>query len=84
MLWAARLTPYGHDTLTYDQSRLRAEPPPAGEEADWQAMELIPSRMAALPVAEQVTCATTGSNGGGCSWRRSRWIRWRMGCGCTG
>ncbi|GAX58246.1 DUF6417 family protein [Streptomyces olivochromogenes] len=46
--WAARMTPYGHDTLTYGCSRPRAEPPPAGEEADRQAGELIPSQMAAL------------------------------------
>ncbi|MCX4617564.1 MULTISPECIES: DUF6417 family protein [Streptomyces] len=55
--WAARLTPYGHDTLTY-VSRPRAEPPPGGEEADRQAMELIPSQMAALRVAEQVRAAS--------------------------
>ncbi|MFF8029611.1 DUF6417 family protein [Streptomyces sp. NPDC007896] len=48
--WAARLTPYGHDTLTYGCCRLRAEPPPGGEEADRQAGELIPSQMAALRV----------------------------------
>ncbi|MGW4984977.1 DUF6417 family protein [Streptomyces mirabilis] len=48
----------GHDTLTYDQSRPRAEPPPGGEEADRQAMELIPSQMAALRVAEQVRAAS--------------------------
>ncbi|MER5908514.1 DUF6417 family protein [Streptomyces mirabilis] len=46
MRWAARLTPYGHGTLTYGRSRPRAEPPP-GEEADRQAVELIPSQMAA-------------------------------------
>ncbi|WP_329375957.1 hypothetical protein [Streptomyces sp. NBC_01483] len=28
--WAARLTSYGHDTLTYGCSRPRAEPPPGG------------------------------------------------------
>ncbi|WP_323138659.1 DUF6417 family protein [Streptomyces mirabilis] len=27
VLWAARLTPYGHDTLTYDQSRLPGRAP---------------------------------------------------------
>ncbi|MFD8007708.1 hypothetical protein [Streptomyces mirabilis] len=43
---AARPTPYGHDTLAYGQSRPRAEPPP-GEEADRQAVELIPSQLAA-------------------------------------
>ncbi|MFE5375162.1 DUF6417 family protein, partial [Streptomyces mirabilis] len=48
--WAARLTPYGHDTLTYGCTRPRAEPPPRGEEADRQAVELIPSQMAALRV----------------------------------
>ncbi|MCX4403973.1 DUF6417 family protein [Streptomyces sp. NBC_01764] len=48
--WAARLTPYGHDTLTYGCSRPRAEPSPGGEEADRQVVELIPSQMAALRV----------------------------------
>ncbi|MFJ1536764.1 DUF6417 family protein [Streptomyces mirabilis] len=48
----------GHGTLTYDQSRPRAEPPPGGEEVDRQAMELIPSQMAALRVAEQVRAAS--------------------------
>ncbi|WP_323138297.1 MULTISPECIES: hypothetical protein [unclassified Streptomyces] len=33
--WAARLTPYGHDTLTYGQSR--AEPPPGEAAPDRQA-----------------------------------------------
>ncbi|MDX3762564.1 DUF6417 family protein [Streptomyces sp. AK02-04a] len=56
--WAARLTLYGHDTLTYGQSRPRAEPPPGGEEADRKAMELISSQMAALRVAEQVRAAS--------------------------
>ncbi|MFF4733889.1 hypothetical protein ACFY3M_53830 [Streptomyces mirabilis] len=44
--WATRLTAYGDDTLAYGQSRPRAEPPP-GEKADRQAVELIPSQMAA-------------------------------------
>lgn len=48
--WAARLTPYGHDTLTYGQSRPRGEPPPGGEEADRKVVELIPSQIAALSV----------------------------------
>ncbi|MFF2519019.1 DUF6417 family protein [Streptomyces sp. NPDC058086] len=48
--WAARPTPYGHDTLTYGCSRPRAEPPPGEQEADRQAVELIPSQMAALRV----------------------------------
>ena len=48
--WAARLTSYGHDTLAYGCSRPRAEPPPGGEEADRQVVELIPSQMAALRV----------------------------------
>ncbi|WP_254650507.1 DUF6417 family protein [Streptomyces sp. GbtcB7] len=48
--WAARLTPHGHDTLTYGCSRPRAEPSPGGEEADRQVVELIPSQMAALRV----------------------------------
>ncbi|MFF2132473.1 DUF6417 family protein [Streptomyces olivochromogenes] len=52
--WAARLTPYGHDTLTYGCSRPRAEPPP-GEGADRQAVELIPSQMAALRVFVSLT-----------------------------
>ncbi|XES01575.1 hypothetical protein HEP87_55595 [Streptomyces sp. S1D4-11] len=47
---AARLTPYGHDTLAYGCSRPRAEPPSGGEEADRQVVELIPSQMAALRV----------------------------------
>ncbi|MFF0134620.1 DUF6417 family protein [Streptomyces mirabilis] len=47
--WAARPTPYGHDTLAYGCSRPRAEPPP-GEEADQRVVELIPSQMAALRV----------------------------------
>jgi hypothetical protein len=48
--WAARLTPYGHDTLTYGQSRPRAEPPPGEAAPDRQLVELIPSQMAALRV----------------------------------
>ncbi|MFE5088617.1 DUF6417 family protein [Streptomyces mirabilis] len=48
--WAARLTPHGHDTLTYGCSRPRAEPSLGGEEADRQVVELIPSQMAALRV----------------------------------
>jgi hypothetical protein len=48
--WAARLTPYGHDTLAYGCSRPRAEPPLRGEESDRQVVELIPSQMAALRV----------------------------------
>jgi hypothetical protein len=45
------VTPYGHDTLVYGQSRSRAEPSP-GEAAasDRQVVELIPSQMAALRV----------------------------------
>ncbi|MGW1761832.1 hypothetical protein [Streptomyces mirabilis] len=46
--WAARLMPYGHDTLTYGQSRPRAEPPPGEAAPDRQPVELIPSQMAAL------------------------------------
>ncbi|MFE2473101.1 DUF6417 family protein [Streptomyces mirabilis] len=48
--WAARLTPYGHDTLVYGQSRPRAEPPPGEAAPDRQLVELIPSQMAALRV----------------------------------
>ncbi|MFF2518757.1 DUF6417 family protein [Streptomyces sp. NPDC058086] len=48
--WAARLTPYGHDTLAYGQSRPRAEPPPGEAAPDRQLVELIPSQMAALRV----------------------------------
>ncbi|MFG2365034.1 DUF6417 family protein [Streptomyces mirabilis] len=48
--WAARLTPYGHDTLAYGQSRPRAELPPNGPASDRQLVELIPSQMAALRV----------------------------------
>ncbi|MFD8007843.1 DUF6417 family protein [Streptomyces mirabilis] len=48
--WAARLTPYGHDTLAYGQSRPRAEPPPGEAAPDRQPVELIPSQMAALRV----------------------------------
>ncbi|MFD8219170.1 hypothetical protein ACFV2U_37140 [Streptomyces sp. NPDC059697] len=53
--WAARLTPYGPDTLAYGCSRPRAEPPPGGEEADRQVVELIPSQMAALRVFVSLT-----------------------------
>ncbi|MER5347100.1 DUF6417 family protein [Streptomyces mirabilis] len=48
--WAAHLTRYGHDTLTYGQSRPRAEPPPGEAAPDRQLVELIPSQMAALRV----------------------------------
>ncbi|MFJ1536784.1 DUF6417 family protein [Streptomyces mirabilis] len=48
--WAARPTPYGHDTLAYGCSRPRAEPPPSEAAPDWQPVELIPSQMAALRV----------------------------------
>ncbi|MFE2972215.1 DUF6417 family protein [Streptomyces sp. NPDC059340] len=48
--WAARLTPYGHDTLAYAQSRPRPEPTPAETDPDRQLVELIPSQMAALRV----------------------------------
>ncbi|MFE2607849.1 DUF6417 family protein [Streptomyces mirabilis] len=48
--WAARLTPYGHDILTYGQSRPRAEPPPGEAGPDRQLVDLIPSQMAALRV----------------------------------
>ncbi|MEU1567722.1 DUF6417 family protein [Streptomyces mirabilis] len=48
--WAARLTPYGHDTLAYGQSRPRAEHSPGEAASDRQVVELIPSQMAALRV----------------------------------
>ncbi|MFF7884089.1 DUF6417 family protein [Streptomyces sp. NPDC007896] len=48
--WAARLTLYGHDTLTYGCSRPRAEPPPGEAAPNRQLVELIPSQMAALRV----------------------------------
>jgi hypothetical protein len=48
--WAARLTPYGHDTLAYGQSRPRAKPSPGSAGPDRQLVELIPSQMAALRV----------------------------------
>ncbi|WP_329537613.1 DUF6417 family protein (plasmid) [Streptomyces sp. NBC_01450] len=48
--WAARLTPYGHDTLVYGQSRPRVEPSPGEAASDRQVVELIPSQMAALRV----------------------------------
>ncbi|WP_329536698.1 DUF6417 family protein (plasmid) [Streptomyces sp. NBC_01450] len=48
--WAARLTPYGHDTLAYVQSRPRPESTPAETDSDRQVVELIPSQMAALRV----------------------------------
>ncbi|MFF7928976.1 DUF6417 family protein [Streptomyces mirabilis] len=47
--WAARLTPYGHDTLAYAQSRPRPEPTSPAD-PDRQLVELIPSQMAALRV----------------------------------
>ncbi|MCX4598377.1 DUF6417 family protein [Streptomyces sp. NBC_01549] len=48
--WAARLTPNGHDTLAYAQSRPRPESTPAETDPDRQLVELIPSQMAALRV----------------------------------
>ncbi|WP_369253846.1 hypothetical protein [Streptomyces sp. R35] len=50
MRWAARLTPYGHDTLTYSCSRPRAKPPPGGEVVD---------RYVDLTRRNQVTPCTT-------------------------
>ncbi|MFE3268041.1 DUF6417 family protein [Streptomyces sp. NPDC059215] len=47
--WAARLTPHGHDTLTYGRLRPRAEATPA-ESGVGRLVELIPSQMAALRV----------------------------------
>jgi hypothetical protein len=50
--WAARLTPYGHDTLAYGQSRARAEPSSGNTGLNRQLVELIPSQMAALRVRD--------------------------------
>jgi hypothetical protein len=50
--WAARLTPYGHDTLAYGQSRPRAEPSSGNAGLNRQLVELIPSQMAALRVRD--------------------------------
>ncbi|MFE4821916.1 hypothetical protein ACFRFU_36910 [Streptomyces sp. NPDC056704] len=44
------MTPYGHDTLAYGQSRPRAKPSPGSAGPDRQLVELIPSQMAALRV----------------------------------
>nr|WP_248296195.1 DUF6417 family protein [Streptomyces sp. S1D4-11] len=81
MRWAARPTPYGHDTLAYGQSRPRAEPPPGGEEANRQLVELIPSQMAALRVfvglADQLWCRRSAG------WR-SRSVRPRATTGSSG
>ncbi|MFE9769573.1 DUF6417 family protein [Streptomyces sp. NPDC005808] len=46
--WAARLTPYGHDTLTYAQSRPQPAPSPGETDPDRKLVELIPSQMTAL------------------------------------
>ncbi|MFF8025146.1 DUF6417 family protein [Streptomyces sp. NPDC007896] len=48
--WAARLTPYGHDTLAYARDRPRSEPPPGEAGPGRRLVELIPSKMAALRV----------------------------------
>jgi hypothetical protein len=37
--WAARLPPYGHDTLAYGQSRPRAEPSPGEAASDRQLLD---------------------------------------------
>ncbi|MEU9542632.1 hypothetical protein [Streptomyces mirabilis] len=50
--WAARLTPYGHDTLAYGQSRPRAELSSGNAGLNRQLVELIPSQMAALRVRD--------------------------------
>ncbi|MFE2490186.1 hypothetical protein ACFXGR_44545 [Streptomyces mirabilis] len=42
--WAARLTPYGHDTLAYARDRPRSEPPPGEAGPGRRLVELIPSR----------------------------------------
>jgi hypothetical protein len=60
--WAARLTLYGHDTLTYGQPRPRAEPPPGREEADRQPVKLIPSQMAALHVVVGHSSSTSAGD----------------------
>ncbi|MFE2970413.1 hypothetical protein ACFXKC_43565 [Streptomyces sp. NPDC059340] len=41
--WAARLSPYGYDTLAYGQSRPRSEPLPGEAAPDRQLVEMIPS-----------------------------------------
>ncbi|MFD1277231.1 DUF6417 family protein [Streptomyces kaempferi] len=51
--WAARLTPHGHDTLTYGRRCPRAEATPA-EAGAGRPVELIPSQMAALRVFVQL------------------------------
>ncbi|MFD7053210.1 DUF6417 family protein [Streptomyces mirabilis] len=48
--WAARLTPYGLDTLAYGCSRPRVEPSSVEAAPDRQLVELIPSQMTALRV----------------------------------
>ncbi len=48
--WAARLTPYGRDTLAYARDRPRSEPPPGEAGPGRRLVELIPSQMAALRV----------------------------------
>ncbi|MFF4977931.1 DUF6417 family protein [Streptomyces sp. NPDC001083] len=47
--WAGRLTPHGHDALTYGRYRPRAHRTPA-ESTVGRAVELIPSQLAVLRV----------------------------------
>ncbi|GAX57859.1 DUF6417 family protein [Streptomyces olivochromogenes] len=48
--WAARLTPYGHDTLAYAESRPRPESTSGEADPERQLVKLIPWQMAALRV----------------------------------
>ncbi|MEV4453911.1 hypothetical protein [Streptomyces mirabilis] len=57
MRWAARLNPYGHDTLAYGCSRPRAEPRPGGEEADRQHLFSAPAKRAAVNPLDLAGCA---------------------------
>ncbi|WP_406349786.1 DUF6417 family protein [Streptomyces sp. NBC_00658] len=52
--WAARLTLYGHDTLTYAQSRPQPTPSPGATDPDQRLVELIPSQMMALRLFVQL------------------------------
>ncbi|MFE6483759.1 DUF6417 family protein [Streptomyces sp. NPDC057757] len=46
--WAARLTPRGHDALTYARSGDQPTPSPGESAPDRQPLQLIPSQMTAL------------------------------------
>ncbi|XES01572.1 hypothetical protein HEP87_64535 [Streptomyces sp. S1D4-11] len=80
--WAARPTSYGHGTLAYGCSRPRAEPPPGREESDRQAVELIPSQMAALRGVRRPHRPAPGA-GLPTGWR-SRSVRPRATTGSSG